>query len=202
MNAAASAASSCAISSSIFAQIGHGARRRALDEILAARRARIARSRLRQICLVEVQDDQQRLRREELKAAQPPRVFAGELQLAQRPAVLRARSGTLTGSPAPSSAPASPAFFRSRLEPFEPSFDHPEVREDHFVFHRPHVARRIDGAGGVRHRRVAEHPHDVQQRVGVAEGRRRRAARPRRPSRRWRRPCRRIRPSRARASSG
>ena len=34
-----------------------------------------------------------------------------------------------------------------------------------------HVARGIDGAGRVRHRRIAKHAHDVEQRVGVAERR-------------------------------
>ena len=34
-----------------------------------------------------------------------------------------------------------------------------------------HVARGIDRARRMRHRRIAEHPHDVQQCVGVAERR-------------------------------
>ena len=36
-------------------------------------------------------------------------------------------------------------------------------------FHRPHVARGIDGTGRVRHRGIAEQAHDVKERVGVAE---------------------------------
>ena len=60
-------------------------------------------------------------------------------------------------------------FLQVALEPLETPLDHPEVREDDLVLHRPHVARGIDGTGRVRHRRIAEHAHDVEQRVGVAE---------------------------------
>ena len=63
------------------------------------------------------------------------------------------------------------AFLQIAFETFEPAFDDAEVGEDDFVLHRPHVTAGIDRAGRVRHRGIAEHPDDVQERVGVAERR-------------------------------
>ena len=83
MNAARSASSSCAISSSILAQIGTALRRRAGEELFdPGELDRVLR--VREIRLVEVQDDQQRLGGQELETAQPLRVVRSELERAQR----------------------------------------------------------------------------------------------------------------------
>ena len=91
MNAAASAASSCAISSSIFAQIGT-ARVAAPDMKRFDARERDRVVGLRQIRLVEVQDDQQRLGRQELKPAQPLRIVAARARA--RAAAVRSSSAS------------------------------------------------------------------------------------------------------------
>ena len=114
MNAAASAGSSCAISSSIFAQIGTARVARARQERLRARRARPRRSALRQIRLVEVEHEEQRLGREELKAAQPLRIVAGELERAQRLARPRAPRGSGRRISCSFFSSGVPPFFRSR----------------------------------------------------------------------------------------
>ena len=127
--------------------------------------------RLRQILLVEVQHDQQRLRREELEPAQPARIVRRQLQVAQRLALLEQRAAALQDLLFLLQLRRGAGFLQISLEPFEPPLDDAEVREDDFVFHRPHVARGIDGAGRVRHGRIAKHAHDVEQRVRVAERR-------------------------------
>ena len=170
MNAVASAGSSCAISSSIFAQIGTARVFAPLTK--SCRPGELHRAiRLRQILLVEVQHDQQRLRREELEAAQPARVLRRQLQVAERLAFFEQRAAALQDLLLLLQLGRRAGLLQVALEPFEPPLDDAEVREDDLVLHRPHVARGIDGAGGVRHRRIAKHAHDVEQRVGVAERR-------------------------------
>ena len=51
--------------------------------------------------------------------------------------------------------------------PFEAPLGDAEVGEDQLVFHRLRVARRVDRAGRMRDRRVAERADDVHERVGV-----------------------------------
>ena len=53
------------------------------------------------------------------------------------------------------------------LQPLQTALCDAEVREDQLVFHRLRVARRIDRAGRVRHRRILERAQDVDERVGV-----------------------------------
>ena len=89
-NASASAGSSAAISSSIFAHSGDRARAFAREERLHAGRfggALDARGGFG-IRFVEVDHDEQRLGREQLKAAQAAEVLAGKAERAQRLAVL------------------------------------------------------------------------------------------------------------------
>ena len=201
MNAAASAGSSCAISSSIFAQIGT-ARVAAPDRNASSPASCTASSALRQIRFVEVEHEQQRLRRQELKSAQPLRIVAGELERAQRRALPRARRGSGRRISCSLLELGRVALLEIPLEPLEPPFDDAEVREDELVLHRPHVARRIDRAGRMRHRRDREtsaRRAAARRRCGTA---RRRAAPARRSARRRRRRCRRTPPSPARACAG
>ena len=96
-NAAASAASSCPISSSIFAQTATAAVARAREErresgglggaVDPCRRITAAG----EVRFVEVDDDQQRLGGEKLEPAQPLELFALEIQRAQRAAVFERR---------------------------------------------------------------------------------------------------------------
>ena len=58
-----------------------------------------------EVGFVEVDDQQQRLRREELEAAKPLQIVAGKLQRAQRRALLRARPCSAGPGRAPSRAP-------------------------------------------------------------------------------------------------
>jgi hypothetical protein len=57
------------------------------------------------------------------------------------------------------------------LQALETLLDDAEVGQDHLVFHRAYVPRGIDRPRGMRYGRIAEHPYDVEQRVGVAERR-------------------------------
>ena len=201
MNAAASAGSSCAISSSIFAQIGTARVFAPLHEILQPGELHGA-IRLRQILLVEIEHEQQRLRREELKAAQPPRVVRRQSSSRSGLPVFEQRAAALQDLLLLLQLRGGAGFLQIALEPLEPPLDDAEVREDDLVLHRPHVARRIDRAGRVRHRRdrgTCARRGAARRRCGTA---RRRAARPRRFFLPRRRPCRRIRPSPACASSG
>ena len=63
------------------------------------------------------------------------------------------------------------ALLEIAFEPLEPALDDAEVGEDDFVLHRPDVARGSTVPAGCGTDGIAEHPHDVQQRVGVAERR-------------------------------
>ena len=124
----------------------------------------------REIAFVEIEHEQERLGRQQLKTTQPPRVFRRQAKRAQRlPGLER--------SPAADEDVALFSEIRIRtlldvaLEPFEAAFDDAKIGKDDLVFHGTNVACRIDRSGRVRHGGVAEHPHDVQQRVGVPEGR-------------------------------
>ena len=116
--------------------------------------------------LVEVDDEQQRLGREELKSAQPFQVVACQLQRAQRlaffecdPAALNELAFLLELCGA--------ALLQIFLETFESPLDDAEVGEDQLVLHRLRVARRVDRARCMRDRRVAKRADDVHEGVGV-----------------------------------
>ena len=134
--------------------------------LVDARRAVAAR---RQLRLVEVDDDQQRLRREKLKAAQPLQIFALEIERAQRPSVFERRAAE-RDDVALALELGRAALLQILLEPFEPALGDAEVREDQLVFHRLRVARRIDRPRRMRHRRIVEGAEDVDERVGVLVG--------------------------------
>ena len=174
-NAAASAASSWAISSSILAQTAAAAvPARARNGPSPARSAALASRaapcpspvRLR---FVDVDDDEQRLGGQELKAAQPLEIVALEVERAQRLAVLERR---LDGRDDVALAfeLGRPRFLQILDEALQPAFGDAEVREDQLVFHRLRVARRIDRPGRVRHRGIVERADHVDERVGVLVG--------------------------------
>ena len=80
----------------------HRARAPPVDEIRSPASSTASIRAAATIRLVEVDDDEQRLGREELEAAQPPRVVAGEAERAQRLAVLERVAARAAGSPVPS----------------------------------------------------------------------------------------------------
>ena len=118
---------------------------------------------------VEVDDDQQRLRRQELKPAQPLEILALEIERAQRPALLERRPAEREHV-ALAFELGGAALLQILLEPLEPALGDAEVREDQLVFHRLRVARRIDRARRVRHGRILERAQHVDERVGVLVG--------------------------------
>ena len=95
--------------------------------------------------LVEIDDEQQRLCREKLKAAQPFAIVAGELERAQRLAVFERRLAALHQIAFLLELGGAP-LLQILLDALEPAFGDAEVREDQFVFHRLRVARGIDRA--------------------------------------------------------
>jgi hypothetical protein len=119
---------------------------------------------------VHVQHEQQRLRREELEPAQALEVVGRQGQRAQRSPVLERR-------PAFDEHLVLPLQLGRRrlrqvlLQPFEPALGDAQVRENELVLHGTGIARRVEAAVRVRDGLVAKEPHDVEQRVGVAEGR-------------------------------
>ena len=124
----------------------------------------------REIAFVEIEHEQERLGRQQLKTTQTARVVRRQAKRAQRlPGFER--------SPAADEDVALFAQFRIQtlldvaLEPFEAAFDDAKIGEDDLVFHGTNVACRIDRSRRVRHGGIAKHPHDVQQRVGVPERR-------------------------------
>ena len=125
-----------------------------------------ARSDVADVGLVEIDHEQQWLRREELKAAQTLEIITSQTQRTQWLAVFECRLAALhqlaffveLGG-----ATLLQIFFESLESPFN---DH-EVGEDQLVFHRLCVARGIDRACRMRDGRIAEGAHDVHERVGV-----------------------------------
>ena len=171
MNAAASAASSCAISSSIFAQIGTARVAAPARNSSSPASCDGVRSACAQVGFVEVQHEQQRLGRQELEAAQPLRSSPASSERAQRLSVLERVAAARAGSPAPSRRSGD-----SRLSSGRARAARAAARRRRG---RPGSARPPSSctsragstdARRMRHRRIAEHAHDVQQRVGVAEG--------------------------------
>ena len=57
----------------------------------------------------------------------------------------------------------------ARLEPLEAALGHRQVGQDELEVEPLEIAPGVDRALGVRHRRVLEHAHDVEQRVRVAQ---------------------------------
>ena len=141
----------------------------------------VAPARPASCALVEIDDDQQRLRREKLKAAQAlDDRRPAESERAQRSCPLRAPRGRRRAHRARARAPRYAHFLEIFLEPLETAFRDAEIREDQFVLHRLRVARGIDRAG----RDAA--PPDPETRAARARARRRSCTRRRRraPARR------------------
>ena len=170
MKARASARSSCAISSSILAQIGTAESRRRVRNVLHAGELDSRLCAFGEIRFVEVQHHEQRLRRQELKAAQPLRVLGSELAAraaagrferlaaALQDLLLLPQLGVLVFLMSRSSRSS-----RRSTTPRSARMTSSSIARD--------VARGIDRSCRVRHRGIAEHADDVQQRVGVAERR-------------------------------
>ena len=117
---------------------------------------------------VEIDHDQQRLGRQQLKPAQPPEIVAGEAERAQRLAVLERGLAARASRSRLLLELGGLVLLEILLDPLEPPFDDAEVGEDQFVFHRLRVARRIDrSATGCGTDGVAKRAHDVHERVGV-----------------------------------
>src|SRR5882672_9271352 len=105
------------------------------------------RADLRDVAFIEVDDEQQRLCREELKAAQQLQIVSRELQRAKRRAVLERVLASLDQLALLLQLRGFPSF-QVLLDPLEPTFREAEVRQNQLVFHRLRVARGIDRAGG------------------------------------------------------
>ena len=165
----ASAGSSCAISSSI---LPHSATARVAACDRNAGQPGLRRgpldvgADLRDVGFVEIDHEQQRLGREELKAAQPLQIVAGERQRAQRPALFE-RGLALLHDVALLLELRRSSLLQIALDALEPPLGDAEVGEEQLVFHRLRVARRIHRARRMRHRLVAKRAHDVHERVGV-----------------------------------
>ena len=199
MNAAASAGSSCAISSSIFAQIGTARVSPRPTGTPRARRARPRRPRCGRSASSRFSTMQQRLGREELESAQPPRIVRRQLQRAQRRALLERGAAADQDLLLLLQLRRVAAFFRSRSSRSSRRSTTPRsARMTSSSIVRTSRAGSTEPAGCGTDG-IAEHPHDVQQRVGVAERRDVEQRLRRRFARRRRRRCRRIRPSPARA---
>src|ERR671931_33336 len=82
-----------------------------------------------EVCLVEIDDEQQRLRREQLEASQALEVVSGQLQRAQRPALLERRLAPLD-QVALLLELGRARFLQILRDTLEPSLEHAEIRED------------------------------------------------------------------------
>ena len=124
---------------------------------------------MRQIRFVEIQHEEQRLGRQELKSAEALRVLSAELKCPERTPGFERRAALFEHVLLAFQVGVRGRLLRVALEAFEAPFDDAQVREDDFLFHRAHVARGIDGSRRVRHRRIAKQADDVKQRVSVAK---------------------------------
>jgi hypothetical protein len=124
------------------------------------------RAHLGHVRFVEIDHEQQRLGGQELKAAEPLQVVAGERQRAQRTPLFERRLALLHDVAFPFELRRS-ALLQIAFDALETPLGDAKVGEDQFVFHRLRVARGIDGAGRMRHGFVAKRAHDVHERIGV-----------------------------------
>ena len=147
----------------------YGAGRRSREERLEPRELHGLIG-LRQIPFVEIQNEEQRLRREELKPSKPFGVIRVELQRAERPAFFERRAAADQNLLLFSQF-RRVGFLQIALETLQAAFDNAEVGEDDFVLHLPNVSPGIDGTRRMWHRGIAEHPDDVQERVSIPEWR-------------------------------
>ncbi len=122
----------------------------------------------RRVGLVHVDDEEQRLRGEELEPADNLALGVAHVDPAQRPAFLERRLAA-EQQIALTLEFRGAALLQVALDPFEALLGHREVGEQELVFHRLRVAGRLDLVRVVRHRRVPEGAHDVHEGVRVAE---------------------------------
>ena len=187
-NAAASAGSSSAISSSIFAQSGDRAPSIARDENAVrpdSAGAPLDRSRrVGDVGLVEVDHDEQRLGREKLEAAQPLQIVALEPSARSGVPVLERLLAAHASGRVPSRARRTCVFFRSFSS--RSSRRSATPRSARISSSSIACASRAGSTepDAMRDRAIAKRAHDVHERVGVLVGRRRRRApaRRRRPA--------------------
>ena len=166
-NAAASAGSSAAISSSIFAQTAVTARRVARRSASPERRAGVFDDPTSASSTIH--DQQKRLRRQELKPAQPMRIVAGQRERAKGAAPLEARAA-LDEHILLAREIGQRVLLQIFLEPFEAALNHAEVGKDQLFLNRADVACRIDRLIGMRNRWIPERADDVEQGIRVAVG--------------------------------
>ena len=126
---------------------------------------------MRQIRFIEIEHEEERLGRQELKSPEALRVLGAELKRPERTSGFERGAALFEHVLLAFQVGVRGRLLRVALEAFEAPFDDAQVREDDFLFHRAHIARGIDGSRRVRHRRIAKQADDVQQRVGVAKGR-------------------------------
>ena len=128
----------------------------------AGRAAAVAR----ELLLIDVDDNQERLGGEELKAAQPLQVVAFQVQRPERAAVLERRA-TQGHHVAFALEIGGAVLLQILFDPLESTLGHAQVGQDQLVFHRLCVARRIDRPRRVRDRGVVEGADDMDERIGI-----------------------------------
>ena len=153
----------------------HGRRRRSVQERREARLIRGASDTdgrvapIGQLRLVDVDHDQERLRRKKLKAAEPLEIVAFEVQRTERPAVFECLAANREDV-ALAFELRRAGFPEVALEAFEPPLGDAKVREDQLVFHRLGVACGIDRAGRMWNGRILKRAEHVDEGVGVLIG--------------------------------
>ncbi len=171
-NAAASAASSWAISSSILAHTATAAVSRAREKCgqpggfgrAVKTRGRLAA--LRELRLVQVDHDEQRFGGQKLKAPEPLQIVAFEIERPERLAILERRPAQ-HDDVAFSFEIRGLRFLEILFEAFQTPLCDAQVGEDQLILHRLRVARGVDGAGRMRDRWIVECAENVNKRVGV-----------------------------------
>ena len=97
----------------------------------------------RELRLVEVDHDQQRLGGKELESTQPLQILAFQIERAQRLRLFERGLADLDDV-ALALQIRRPHFLQILVETFEASFGDAEVRKDQLVFHRLRISRRVD----------------------------------------------------------
>ena len=118
--------------------------------------------------LIDIDDDQERLRGEKLKTAEPLEIVALQVQRAERTSVFES-CPALCKNCLFALQIGRFSLLQIFVDALEPPLRQPEVRENQFVFHRLRVTRRIHRSGRMRDRRIVERAQNVNERVGILE---------------------------------
>ena len=121
--------------------------------------------------LADVEQHQHRLLGQEAEAADALRLVLGQLHVADRPALAQRREEPLQHHQLAlvRLALGRRAVAARRPQLLDAPLDHAQVGEHELQLQPLDVAPGVDGAVGMRHGRVVERPHHVEQRVGVAQ---------------------------------